>query len=212
MEDPEAKPPRQQISADQRRERLLAAALRVMKRDGTAAATTRAICAEAGMPHGAFHYCFRSKSELYAELLASDIDIDLDAVWPEISPGGEAQESIGAVLLAYWSQIETDADAQLALFDLGGFALRDPGLRSLPGREYGVSLDTATRYIRRLEREAGLSFQRDARSIARLTVAALNGVAWSWLAHRDSAAARADLAQFAELLAALAEPADSAPQ
>lgn len=82
----EARTPRKQISAGERREQLVAAALRVMRRDGIAAASTRAICAEAGMPHGAFHYCFHSKKELYAALLASDIEIDLGAAWPHISP------------------------------------------------------------------------------------------------------------------------------
>lgn len=44
------------LAIAQRRELLLAAAWRVMIKDGVAAATTRAICAEAGMPQSSFHY------------------------------------------------------------------------------------------------------------------------------------------------------------
>ncbi|MGI5122724.1 TetR/AcrR family transcriptional regulator [Marinactinospora thermotolerans] len=196
--------PRKQISADERRRRLLAAALRVMKREGIAAATTRAICAEAGMPHGAFHYCFRSKRELYGALLASDIEIDLDPVWPEISPAASPRENIRTLLLAYWSQVEADPDAQLVLFDLGSFVLRDPELRELPRGEYAASLEKVTGYIVRLGEEAGLTYLCEERAIAELVVTTLNGVAWSWLAHRDGVAARASLERFAELVAGLA--------
>ncbi|MBB6119182.1 TetR/AcrR family transcriptional regulator [Nocardiopsis algeriensis] len=197
------KAPRKQIRADERRRQLLAASLRVMKREGIAAATTRAICAEAGMPHGAFHYCFRSKRELYAALLASDIEIDLDAVWPELSPEADPQENIRKLLLAYWSQVEADPEAQLVLFDLGSFVLRDPELQELPGQEYRASLDRATGYITRLGDEAGLTYLCEEHTLAELVVTTLNGVAWSWLAHRDSAVARASLTQFAELVAGL---------
>ncbi|MFJ9553951.1 TetR/AcrR family transcriptional regulator [Nocardiopsis sp. NPDC101807] len=204
MNDQEEKVARKRVSADERRSRLLAASLRVMKREGIATATTRAICAEADMPHGAFHYCFHSKKDLYAALLASDIEIDLTPVWPEISPTASAEENIRTLLFAYWSQVESDPDAQLVLFDLGSFVLRDPELRELPKQGYEDSLDKAVGYISRLGEEADLVFVGGERTLAGLVVTTLNGITWSWLAHRDSAAARAGLAQFAELAAGLA--------
>lgn len=204
MSDPETtRAPRKQISADERRTQLVGAALRVMKREGIAAATTRAICAEAGMPHGAFHYCFHSKKELYAALLASDIEIDLGAAWPHISPELSPYENIRTLLLAFWSQIEADPDAQLVLFDLGSFALRDPELQDLPRGEHSAALDKATGYIKRLSEEAGLVMLREERLLAELVIDTLNGVAWSWLAHRDDDLARQSLDRFAELAAVL---------
>ncbi|MDO4888675.1 MAG: TetR/AcrR family transcriptional regulator [Actinomycetaceae bacterium] len=193
------RPARKQISADERRKQLVAAALRVMKRDGIAAASIRAICAEAGMPHGAFHYCFHSKKELYAALLTGDIEIDLGAVWPHISPDASPYENIRTLLLAFWSQIEADPDAQLVLFDLGSFALRDPELRDLPQREHAASLEMATGYITRLAEEAELDFVHDERVLAEFVLDAINGVAWSWLAHRDNDRARQRLERFASL-------------
>ncbi|MGN7068549.1 TetR/AcrR family transcriptional regulator [Micrococcus luteus] len=200
----EARTPRNQISAGERREQLVAAALRVMRRDGIAAASTRAICAEAGMPHGAFHYCFHSKKELYAALLASDIEIDLGAAWPHISPDASPFENIRTLLLAFWSQIETDPDAQLVLFDLGSLALRDPELQELPQHEHAASLEKATGYITRLADEARLDFAQDERVLAELVLDTLNGVAWSWLAHRDNDLARQSLERFASLAASFA--------
>ncbi|MCA1185966.1 MULTISPECIES: TetR/AcrR family transcriptional regulator [unclassified Saccharopolyspora] len=203
--------PRKKISADERRRRLLDAALRVMKRDGIAAASTRAICAEADMSHGAFHYCFHSKKDLYAALLASDIEIDLGAAWPDISSQASPQENIRTLLLAFWSQIESDPEAQLVLFDLGSFALHNPELQDLPRWEHDVSLNKTTGYIKRLGAEAGLTFLQDERTLAELVLDTLNGVAWSWLAHRDNDQARRSLDQFASIAAALAQKSDKQP-
>ncbi|GIE76428.1 hypothetical protein Aph02nite_23780 [Actinoplanes philippinensis] len=194
---------RRNISADERRRQLVAAALRVMKRDGIAAATTRAICAEAGMPHGAFHYCFHTKKDLYAAVLASDREIDLDDAWPEIRPDASPEENVRTLLSAYWSQVEADPGAQLVLYELGTVALRDPELQDLPQIEHRESVEKATGYISRLAKEAGLTYLREEGVLADLLLATLNGVTWSWLSHRDDARARASLDQFAGLLATL---------
>ena len=50
------------VSADERRRQLVAAAFRVIGRDGFAGVTTRRVCAEAGAPLAAFHYCFASEA------------------------------------------------------------------------------------------------------------------------------------------------------
>ncbi|MEU5548071.1 TetR/AcrR family transcriptional regulator [Streptomyces sioyaensis] len=202
-ESKEGKTPRKQISADERREMLVAAAFRVMKRDGIAAASTRAISAEAGMPHGAFHYCFRSKKELYAALLASDIELDLDEAWPDIRPETSAEENIRTLLYTFWSQIESDPDGQRVLFDLGGLALRDPELHDLPQWEQQAALEKASGYVRKFAKEAGLEYMREETRLAELVLDTLNGVAWSWLSHRDNERARATLDQFAGLFATL---------
>ncbi|MFD1364998.1 TetR/AcrR family transcriptional regulator [Actinoplanes sichuanensis] len=198
-----AKTVRRNISAADRRKLLVAAALRVMRRDGIAAATTRAICAEAGMPHGAFHYCFHTKKDLYAAVLASDREIDLDDAWPDIRPEATPEENIATMLTAYWTQIESDPGAQQVLFELGNVALRDPELQDLPQAEHRESLEKATGYITRLAKEAGFTYLRDEAVLADLVLATLNGVAWSWLSHRDDARARAGLDQFAAIFANL---------
>lgn len=56
-------------AADGRRAELVEAAGRVVARDGVAAATTRRIAEEAGLPHGLVHYWFASKDELLEEVI-----------------------------------------------------------------------------------------------------------------------------------------------
>ncbi|MFH8805608.1 TetR/AcrR family transcriptional regulator [Streptomyces sp. NPDC017936] len=198
-----AKAPRKQVSAEERRRLLVAAALRVMKRDGIAAASTRAISAEADMPHGAFHYCFRSKKELYAALLASDIEIDLTEAWPDIHPEMSTEDNIRTLLHAFWSQIENDPEGQLVLFDLGSLALRDPELQDLPQWEERAALEKAAGYLRRFAQEAELEYSQPEECLAELLLASLNGITWSWLSHKDNVRAREALDRFAGLFATL---------
>ena len=57
------------IPAAERRAALAAAALTVIARDGLAAATTRAIVAEAGMPLASFHYAVARRDELLRDVV-----------------------------------------------------------------------------------------------------------------------------------------------
>ncbi len=52
------------MNVDERRARLVEAAIQVMSREGVSHATTRAIVTEAVMTTGAFHYSIFSKEEL----------------------------------------------------------------------------------------------------------------------------------------------------
>ena len=47
------------------RNQLISAAIEVVTRDGLAAATTRRISEQAGLPLGTFHYWFSNKEELF---------------------------------------------------------------------------------------------------------------------------------------------------
>ncbi len=201
---------RRRIPAQERRQLLAAAALEVMKRDGIAAATTRAICLEAGMPHGAFHYCFHSKKELYKELLASDMAVDLDEVWPRIRPDAPPVENLRVLLDAYWSQIEADPQARLVLFDLGTMALHDRGFGDLPGVESVAALSKMADHLRLVADEGGFTYVEDEGQVAQLVSALLTGVTWSWLTHRDSRRVRASLDQFACLAASIVDVRGSA--
>lgn len=186
------------MSVEQRRNRLITAAIAVMNREGVSRATTRAICAEAEMPHGVFHYCFHSKRDLYAAVLATDSEVDLESVWPKIVPRSTPKENLDRLLLAYWEDIEADPAAQLTLFDLSSFALHDPELQELPKLAHAASLRTICNHMKRFSQEAQVALTVDEHIIARLVCSTLEGVTWSWLSDRDGAAARTTLSHFAD--------------
>lgn len=189
------------MRAEERRALLVQAALRVMKREGVKAATTRAICAEAGMPHGAFHYCFNSKRELYAALLATDISADLDQAWAQIDPSGDVKASIHALLIGYWSTVEADPQAQIVLTELTTLALRDPDLAELPAWEQRAYRDQVVAHLNRFATQADVTYAIPIPLLAAMILSALNGVTDSWLAHGDDSEATRQLDAFAEVFA-----------
>ncbi|NJP68937.1 TetR/AcrR family transcriptional regulator [Streptomyces spiramenti] len=198
---------RRNLSAAARRDLLTQAALRVMKRDGVPAATTRAICAEAGMPHGAFHYCFRSKRELYAALLATDITVAPNAARPVVDPGAPPVENLRVLLRAHWETVAADPDAQRVLTDLTGLALREPALSGLPAREHRGHLARIVAELERFAAEARVEYLRDTSEVAEMVLTVFSGTTTLWLAHRDDGAARETVDRFAVLLAGLVRPA-----
>ena len=85
----------------------MAAAIRVMTRDGVAKATTRAIASEAEMPLGVFHYAFRSKQELMTmvtETIARQSKAEIDAAVLGDEPP-ELLDLIVAGLCAYFDHV-----------------------------------------------------------------------------------------------------------
>lgn len=171
-------------SSDDRRRELVEAALRVMARDGVAAATTRAITAEAGMSQSRFHYCFRPKAELLHEVVATMVRNQLDSVLGAVRSGGD----VGSALRAYCRHLTENPERHQLSYELTQYALRTPGLAELAAQQYRTYLD-ATAEVLAVVR---------ARVPARLVVAVLEGITLQWLVDRDDAAALDTLYTFAE--------------
>ncbi len=74
------------VSAEQRRRDLIDAAIRVSSEVGLAAASTRAICTEAGVQQSVFHYCFSSKEELLRELTREVVATMLENAVASLTP------------------------------------------------------------------------------------------------------------------------------
>ncbi|SHF84122.1 TetR/AcrR family transcriptional regulator [Streptoalloteichus hindustanus] len=194
------------MPAEERRRELVAAAFRVMAREGIAAASTRAIVAEAGMPLGAFHYCFRSKQELLRELMTSSAREAARAAVTALRPGLDVLGSLRDGFLAYWQVIEAEPAKQMVLHELTQYALRQPELADLPRWEYESYVDETVRYLRAVGDNAGAEWTLPERVLARMVVTVTDGVTLGWLADRDSDAALAALEAFARQFASLSRP------
>jgi len=118
------------MSASERRELLVEAAIRVMTRDGVVRATTRAIAGEAGMPLGVFHYAFRSKAELMAvvtETIAQQSKAEIDAATLSGTMDDPYELVVGG-LCAYFEHVVAHPHEHLVTYELTTTALRDPEL------------------------------------------------------------------------------------
>ena len=194
------------LAVAERRRMLLAAAARVMARDGIAQTTTRAITEEAGMPRGSFHYCFRSKDELLRELITVVVGDMVQAARDAPGERGDLVQRLRTGLRALWGSVTEHPDEQLVLYELTTYALRDPATVELARWQYESYYGQATEYLTFVAEQEGIGWSLPMPTLARLLVTVIDGLSLNWLPDRDSAAALGVLDAFAAHLATLAAP------
>ncbi|MFE4949961.1 TetR/AcrR family transcriptional regulator [Leifsonia sp. NPDC056665] len=203
------------IAPAARRASLVQAALRVIARDGVAAATTRRIVAEAGMPLASFHYVFASRDELMAELVNTVVAGEQTDLEPALDPATaplELRAAIRSGLQHYLDGVRADPDREKAMFELTHWALREPGFEPLARRQYDRYYELAERAARDAAALTGSAWSLPVADVARLLVTLTDGLTIAWLVTRDDAAAERSLDFAADALATLARiPVSTAP-
>lgn len=194
------------IPADERRELLVRAALRVIAERGVAGATTRAIVAEAGMSLASFHYAFRSHDEMMRELIAHVVGGEATAVFAALRPGTDIRTSLHDGLNAYLDYVIADPGHEQVMQELVQYSMRTPGLEHLAAEQYESYRRAVTELLVEGASAAGARWTRPVAEIARLVVAATDGATLAWLADRDEPAARRTLEFAADSIATLAVP------
>ena len=180
------------MSAVDRRDKLVAAAIRVMTRDGVVKATTRAIAAEAGMPLGVFHYAFRSKAELIAvvtERIAQQSKAEIDAA--TLSGGTEDPfELVVGGLCAYFEHVVAHPDQHLVTYELTTTALRDKELEDVAKRQYDYYLEENEQLLAAVAELMGFEFTDPVPVVSRYLFSVMDGLALNWLARGGEEEAR----------------------
>src|SRR5438309_2141167 len=188
---------------------LVTAAARVIARDGIAQTTTRAIAAEAGMPRGSFHYCFRSKDELLQELVRVVIGDMVQAAEAAHVEGRSLVENLQAGLRAMWESVIEHPDEQLVTYELTTYALRDETTAHLARWQYENYYRQAIEYLTFVAQSGAIEWSLPMPVLARLLVTVVDGLSLNWLADRDSEAALGVIDALATQLAGLAASAAS---
>ncbi|RMI14403.1 TetR/AcrR family transcriptional regulator [Cellulomonas triticagri] len=187
---------REHRPAAERREQLLDAAVEVMRAGGVAAATTRAVAERAGLPQGAFHYCFRSKDELFAALLERELDASLGKAWEAVAQADDLESGIAGALRAILDRVRSDPEYHLLTAELVDVAARTPDLAHVAAREHQGYVEQAEQMVRGWAGSADAALA-EPRVVAEALVAASTGVTSAWLATRDDDAAHATVALLA---------------
>lgn len=181
------------MSAADRREQLVAAAIRVMTRDGVVRATTRAIAAEAGMPLGVFHYAFRSKAELMAvvtETIAKQSKAEIDAATMSGSID-DPYELVLSGLCAYFDHVVAHPHEHLVTYELTTTALRDSELEEVAKRQYDYYLEENEKLLGAVAELMGFEFTAPVPVVSRYVFSVMDGLALNFLARGDEDEARA---------------------
>ncbi|WP_060179298.1 TetR/AcrR family transcriptional regulator [Streptomyces sp. IMTB 1903] len=192
----------------ERRRQLTEAAIRVMARDGVARATTRSICAEAGVSLSVFHYCFDSKQALLESVIAAITEHGITVAREAIRPRANLRETIRAGFQAYWDHVAANPGEHMLTYELTQYALRRPGFEHLARRQYELYCDTYTELIEQLRLLMPFELRVPAHVLARYLAAMTDGLTLNHLVLGDTAVSAAILDMITDHVAGLTETAD----
>jgi AcrR family transcriptional regulator len=176
-------------SGDPIRSRLISAAIEVVTRDGLAAATTRRISEQAGLPLGTFHYWFSNKEELF-ECLFEEILREFeeatglaDGTWQGETP------SVLQLLQSAFSVVTGHGDEgvkrQIVPYELTMLALRTPAFRDFARRQYELYRQAATNMAGPLLDDIDPRLPGGSDAVIQLVTALFDGLTLAWMADPD---------------------------
>jgi AcrR family transcriptional regulator len=172
---------------DGRRAQLIEAATRVIAREGVAAATTRRIAAEAGVPHGLVHYWFTGKDELLDEVVQGMLrQLEAATAEPAGRPELDAAEDFAQRFRSAFELIEgDDRGRQIALFELTTWSLRSTEYRGVARAQYAAYRATAESVTGPWLADHGVELPASPQVFAQFVSALFDGVNLAWLADPD---------------------------
>ena len=201
------------MSAEDRREMLTQAAIKVMTREGVARATTRAIAGEAQMPLGIFHYAFASKHELLVRVIQtiarwSKGDID-EAVLSK--PDLDLEDVATAGLMAYFDHVVAHPQEHMLTYELTQFALREEGFEGVARDQYEYYLRENEALLEAFAEIMQIEYVVPLPVVSRFAFSVMDGLALNWLAMGDEEGAREVVHLTVKALSTMVRPRDPAP-
>jgi AcrR family transcriptional regulator len=192
------------VQAAEHRSAIVAATVRLMVREGVAAASTRRIAAEAGVAQATIHYVFGTKTELYRSVIEAVTSNLVRAIEAGLAPHPHWTEDVAVASRAVWEIVEADASTALLLVELTVYALRDPDLRDLTNGLYDSYHRLAENAVRVLAERSGSELRLPVDDVGRLVVAGLNGLVLGFLVDGDRERSLRDLDNLVESLTMVA--------
>ncbi|NMO01591.1 TetR family transcriptional regulator [Gordonia sp. TBRC 11910] len=186
------------MSVEERRSALVNAAYRVIADLGVEGATTRRICAQAGMPLASFHYAFESRTALLRAVIDTAVPYDLsrvlDAISPETNPEGIGVEHLRANmhenLETFYAMLRADPGRMQATISLGIYAHNHPELDDAGKIMYERLYKIAGDGLKVGAARAGMTFDVDVSDLAPLMIATTNAITLTYLSTADDKVVR----------------------
>lgn len=194
------------VSSADRREQLVGAALRIAKRDGIGAVSTRSIAAEAGATPGIVHYVFESMADVLRAMIEVIAAAQIETVRSVQVQGADVRESMIRSFEAMWATVEADPEAHQLTFEVTQLALRQPRLAELAHWQYDRYFEVSRQVLETVADSVHIEWLVPVDTLARLLVATNDGVVTAWLVDRDSGRARAVYEAFIDHLCTLTAP------
>ncbi len=176
------------LPSSERRLQLIAAATRVIAREGLDRATTRRIAVEADVPLGSLHYAFPDKQALVAAVLDHWVVVSAGVAAERVRAGMGVAAAADVLVRAYIEELEDNPGEAAALYELVLWARRTPAATAVAARnvlDYEALVAEALAAGAR--RPVAVEHLREA---AQLVITVADGVALQLLAGGDGARAR----------------------
>ena len=125
-------PTRRALAKQQTRAKVLAAARRLFSEAGYEGATIRDIAAAAGMSTGAVFANFSDKSDLFREIMITDMAALGDAMSAAAAKGAGVEDALLKLFVAGYNFYRTQLPLARAAFSVGWSPEDGPALRSAP--------------------------------------------------------------------------------
>lgn len=190
-----------------RRAKVLAAAIRVLAREGIGAATTRKIAAEAGINQATMLYYAGSKDELLLDVLREMMRLTREVVLATDPVGGDPRDGIRRSLTAFWTHVEDSPELQVMQYELTLYALRNPASAWLAREQYAGYVAVVEELLRTAFAAAEMARALPFDMLARFIVSGIDGMILQFISDHDTARARRDLEALIAAVIALAEGA-----
>lgn len=203
------------LPADERRTQLVESALSIAEQRGVSAVTVRAVAEEAGVSLGVVHYCFESKEALIAamgETLILQLSASMQHAFaqvrhaPDLSGIQGLEELLHIGLTGMWPTIEATPDRQLLTYEITAQALRSRNLGAeragaVAHDQYRIMDEHATAFLAECAEISGTVWTEPLDSIARLSLAMIDGLVLRWLVDRDSDSTIAEFGKMVHVIA-----------
>jgi AcrR family transcriptional regulator len=172
-----------------RSRQIVAAARAVITRDGVAGTTVRAVAQEAGIPLGTLQYVFPAKHQLLRAVIEDLVEELADNLMSSVPPGCDVEYAIGHGIRTFWNDLVIgDAEGvQLTQYELTTYALRTAGLEELARWQYERYTDVVAGWLQRAATPV------DARRLARLVIAGIDGLILQYVVNPDPDRGREDI-------------------
>jgi AcrR family transcriptional regulator len=196
------------VEASVRSRQLVAAARRVLIRDGVGRLTMRAVAAEAGVLLGTVTYVFPSK-EMLLRAVIEDVTAEIaEVLRSAVDTDRGLEHAIRHGLEQFWSTLVEDQEGlQIIQYELTIYALRTAGLESLARWQYERYARIVAAWCQEAASHAGETCAVPFDTLARVLVAGMDGLILQFVCDPDVTRARADLQAVTEMLISLASPA-----
>lgn len=156
---------------------IVAAAMRVIARQGYARTSLKDIAAEAGMSKGAVHYHFSTKEVLVSKVLESATDAVAERTREAWQAGGNNPfEALRAAVRELWAVRLSESDEVKVVSDLLAQGLHDETLRPQLAAYYRFASGQTTEHLVTVLASYGLRPKVRAELIPRLLLGLLDGL------------------------------------